>query len=387
MLKKIIKRFAEKFGIEIKRYRSECVSLVPEGHCKGHVLLSYILEPFNAKAGEPVSNFHTNYWESLQIARTFLDLNYAVDVIHWADDRFIPKERYSIFVGARRNFQRIAELLNDDCLKIVHLDTAHWLFNGFAEYMRCLDLQKRRGMTLRSFRFVEPNWAIEYADCATILGNKFTISTYEYARKPIYRVPVPAIAEYPWPENKDFESSRNRFLWFGGIGLVHKGLDLVLEAFSEMPQYHLTVCGPIDKEKDFESIYYRELYQTPNIQSMGWVDVTTSEFIEIANSCIGTIYPSCSEGGGGSVINCMQIGLIPVVSYESSVDVNDFGFILDSCSIADIKQSTEMFASLTVEELKDRARKTWEFARANHTREVFAERYRQTIEDITGGIK
>ena len=34
--------------------------------------------------------------------------------------------------------------------------------------------------------------------------------------------------------------------------MVHKGLDLVLEAFAGMPEYHLTVCGPVAKEKDFE---------------------------------------------------------------------------------------------------------------------------------------
>jgi glycosyltransferase involved in cell wall biosynthesis len=386
-MKKIIKRFAERFGVEIKRYRSECVSLGPGGHCQGHVLLSYILEPFNTKAGEPVSSCHTNYWESLQIARTFLDLGYAVDVIHWSDDRFTPQKEYSIFVGARTNFQRIAELLNDNCLKIVHLDTAHWLFNGFGEYMRCLDLQKRRGVTLRSFRSVKPNWAIEYADCATILGNDFTISTYKYAQKPLYRLPVPAITVYPWPENKDFETCRNRFLWFGGNGLVHKGLDLALEVFSKMPEYHLTVCGPIHKEKDFESTYYKELYKTPNIHTIGWVDVTSNKFMEIASNCIGMIYPSCSEGQSGCVITCLHAGLIPIISHESGVDIDDFGIILRGCSLDEITTSIQRVSGLSAMELKEMGRAAWEFARANYTREVFSEKYRQTIEDIIRGGK
>jgi hypothetical protein len=50
--------------------------------------------------------------------------------------------------------------------------------------------------------------------------------------------------------------------------MVHKGLDLVLEAFADMPEYHLTVCGPIQKEQDFERAYYRELYQVPNIRRL-----------------------------------------------------------------------------------------------------------------------
>ena len=75
---------------------------------------------------------------------------------------------------------------------------------------------------------------------------------------------------YPWPEAKDFEACRTRFLWLGSRGMVFKGLDLVLDAFVQMPEYHLTVCGPVAKEKDFEQVYYQELYHTSNIHTYGW---------------------------------------------------------------------------------------------------------------------
>ena len=41
-----------------------------------------------------------------------------------------------------------------------------------------------------------------------------------------------------------------------------------------------------------------------------------------------------------------------------------------------------MVAHHPLEELKERARKAWEFARAHHTREKFAERYREVIEEV-----
>ena len=125
--------------------------------------------------------------------------------------------------------------------------------------------------------------AIEHADCAAVLGNEFTISTYTYANKPIYRVPISAPFLYPWPEGKDFEACRRHFLWFGSHGFVHKGLDLVLDAFAEMPDYHLTVCGPIREEieKDFEKAFYKELYQTSNIRTLGWVDIGRPEFTKL----------------------------------------------------------------------------------------------------------
>jgi len=386
-VKGIIKKFGRKVGLDIRKYspnfyENEVVSLKPENEFKGSVLLSYIINPFLLKDGETVSNSHTHEWESLQIAKAFSLLGYAVDVIDYRNKTFIPKKDYSIFVAARTNFQRIAENLKKDCLKIVHLDTAHWLFNNSSAYQRCLELQKRRCITLENFKWVEPNWAIEHADYATILGNQFTIETYRYVHKKIYRIPISACVTYPWTEDKNYEVCRYHFLWLGSDGLVHKGLDLVLEAFAEMPDYHLYVCGPINQERDFKKAYYKELYQTPNIHTIGWVDVDSSLFVEVAKKCIGIVYPSCSEGGGGSVIQCIHAGLIPIVSYESSVDVEDFGMILDNCSIGEIQLSVKRVSEFPVQKLKAMSQKAWEFARVHHTRENFAKEYRAVIENI-----
>lgn len=383
-MKKLIKEALSKLGIEIvynnKRHQQKVISLRHENTYKGNVLLAYIIEPFLLKPGEPVSTAHTCGGESLQIAKIFLDLGYSVDVIDKLNSKFVPKKKYSFYIGSRTYFQRFAQLLNEDCVKIVHLDTAHWLFNNFASYKRSLDLQQRRMVTVRSQRILAANLAIEYADYATILGNQFTISTYRYAQKPIYRIPISTCAIYPWPVSKNYETCRRNFLWFGSHGLVHKGLDLVLDAFANMPEYHLYICGPIQKEKDFESTYYKELYETSNIHTKGWVDVSGHEFVEITNNCIGLIYPSCSEGGGGSVINCLHAGLIPIVSYESSVDVgNDFGVILKDCSVDEIRSSVRTISAFSAQKLEAMSRKAWEFARANHTRERFAEEYKKVI--------
>jgi glycosyltransferase involved in cell wall biosynthesis len=257
------------------------------------------------------------------------------------------------------------------------------LFHNTAEHQRLLALQRRRGVTLPTRRYLKPNLAIEHADYATILGNEFTVGTYRYANKPIYRLPISSPAQYPWAENKDFENSRKRFLWLGSHGYVHKGLDLVLEAFADMPDCHLTICGPMDKEKHFENAYRQLLYNTPNIHTAGWLDIAGARFAEIARSCAALVYPSCSEGGGGSAISCMHAGLIPIVSREASVDINDsFGLVLKESSIEEIKISVKKISSLSAEELKRMARAAWDFARGHHTRERFAEEYRNVISDI-----
>lgn len=367
---------------EIERPDQQVVTLKPEGPSRGNVLFSYINAPFLLKPDEPMPTSHTHYWESWRMATTFLDLGYSVDVINYTNQTFLPDKEYTVVVDVRRNLERLAPLLNPDCVKILHIDTAHWLFHMTAQYQRLSALKQRRGMTLSPVKIVNPNRAIEQAGYATMLGNEFTMSTYRYANKPMFRVPISTPVVYPWPEDKDFEICRKHFLWFGSGGLVHKGLDLVLEAFAEMPEYHLTVCGPVQEEQDFERAFYKELYQTPNIHTVGWVDISSPDFIEMTKTCLGVVYPSCSEGGGGGIISCMHAGVIPIVSYESSVDVDDFGLVLKSCSIEEIRDAVLKISSLPAQQLQRMARKAWEYARANHTRERFAEEYRKAIDKI-----
>jgi glycosyltransferase involved in cell wall biosynthesis len=363
------------------------ISLKPKQRALGLVLLSYINSPFFLKPGQPVPSSHTNYWESLQMGRTFLELGYCVDVINMHNDRFIPHKHYSFLVSTRHNLHRLAPLLNKDCVKILHCDTAAILFHNAAELRRLWELYQRSYVTLQPRRFEMPTRSLEYADYVVCLGNEFTLNTYRYANKPIYPIPISTSVLYDWPEQKSFEACRKHFLWFGSGGLVHKGLDLVLEAFAAMPEYHLTICGPVQCEEDFEQAFHKELYRTPNIHTIGWIDINSPEFKEITDRCVGLIYPSCSEGQNGGVVTCLHAGLIPIISYESGVDAENFGVILRTCTVEEIKTSIQMIASLPVENLKARARQAWEYARTHHTRERFIEEYRKVAIKIVSGEK
>ncbi len=378
-----LKAFLVNAPKEMAKLERRLVSCKPATPAIGDVLLCYNNHAFFAKNGDPLLTKHTNRWESWQIAKTFVDLGYRVDVISENNDRFVPTKNYSVFIGNRINFHRLSVLLNDDCIKILHLDTAHWLFNNMAEGRRLEFLQRRRGFVLLPQRNISPNLAIEHAAYATILGNEFTSSTYSYANKPLFRVPISTPVVYPWQDNKNFDRVRKRFLWLGSEGFVHKGLDLVLEAFAQMPDCHLTVCGPIHTDKDFQNAYGQELYKTPNIDTIGWVDIGSQKFVDIANDCVGIVFPSCSEGGGGGVITCLHAGLIPIVSREASVDVDESrGLILKDSSVDEIKASVQRLMGLTAQQLVAMSKRTWEFARANHTRETFSASYSRVISEI-----
>ncbi len=366
------------------------IRLEPIGKSRGNVLFSYYIEPFLGSYGSLLDSsdpcyYHPGYWQCTRMVQVFREFGYAIDVIWWMNDRFIPKKRYACFVDVRHNMERLAPLLNRDCIKIFHIDSAHLLFHNAAEARRLLDLRNRRRITLRERRYERLNFGIEYADCATIFGNQFTLGTFRYANKPLFPVPVSSNTLYPWTEEKNVEACRKQFLWFGSGGMVHKGLDLVLEAFRDMPDYQLTVCGPVQQEKDFETEYYKELYETSNIHTVGWVDVQSPSFIEILKKSVGMIYPSCSEGQCTGVVTCMHAGLIPIISSQTGVDVDDFGVVLRTCSIEEIKNAVQRVAEMPADKLEVTSRKAWEYARTNHTREKFVSEYRNAIECILAG--
>jgi glycosyltransferase involved in cell wall biosynthesis len=381
-----LKTLIHALGLDFRRYAPQfnprCATLNPVGEQKGRVLLSYILEPFLAKAGQPISTVHNNRLESVLIARTFLDLGYAVDVIDFRNDEFSPTNDYTFFVSARTHLATIAPRLNKDCIKIAHLDTAHFLFNNAAAYARALALQQRRGFTSASIRVVEHNLAIEHCDYAAVLGGEFCMGTYRYAGKPMFRLPVPTVRTYPFDPAKNYDTCRKHFMWLGSSGFVHKGLDLTLEAFAQTPNLHLSVCGRLDWERDFSRLYRSELYETPNIHPVGWVDVGGEQFLNITNQCVAVVFPSCAESESCSVLNCMQAGLIPVVTREAGIDVQDFGVLLKDATVGEIREAVERLASMPAARLKEMSCKAWRYAREFHSSEKYTQAYREMITQI-----
>ena len=124
------------------------------------------------------------------------------------------------------------------------------------------------------------------------------------------------------------------------------------------------------------------MFHTENIETIGWIDVTSDDFTNLTRRSVATIYPSCSEGGGGSVLTCMHAGLIPVVTHEASVDVEDFGLLLEPATIDKIRETVHHLSDAPSTELEKRSRAAWRYARENHTREIFRQYYRRFVRNI-----
>jgi hypothetical protein len=149
-------------------------------------------------------------------------------------------------------------------------------------------------------------------------------------------------------------------LFFASSGQVGKGLDLLLEIFPRHPDLNLNICSSFKYEKDFCKCFHNELFKTDNIHPIGRILVNSYEYENLMRKCVFCILPSCSEGQAGSVVQCMASGLIPVVTKETGIDTENFGFTFRNDSIEEIEHTILSLSQLPPEKLKELSLRTYE---------------------------
>jgi glycosyltransferase involved in cell wall biosynthesis len=380
MMKKFIKKLVvrnrvESLPIELKGTRPS----------KGNVLLSYGTTIYKRmQEGKGFIDWHSTSWQNYQISKAFLERGYDVDVIDYHNPNFVSKRDYAVFIDVMTNMERLSKKINPDCIKVYFPAFSHWIFNNAAEYDRLAKIRDRRSVALTPRVLLQPNDSLEMSDLVLQRGNSYTRESFAFADKPEMLISSSSTVTMDWPSQKNFGDARKSFIWLGSRGAAHKGLDLVLEAFKGLAEYKLIICGNVTKEKDFCEAYFEELFNTDNIEIKGWVNTSSIEFHEIANTCVALVFPSCAELSSGSVIACMHAGLIPIISASVGVDTGDFGYVLKESSIEEIKSMVCAVAESSDRALRERSHVTWEFARKKYTKESYLSTLERAIDSILG---
>jgi glycosyltransferase involved in cell wall biosynthesis len=344
-------------------------------------LLSYIVHPFVLPPDHPDRLRFSNIGLAICIAETLQDMGFDVDVIDNADVTYRSDETYDlVLVHGGVNFESLLRNLLGDA-KLVYFSTgSHWAFHNEAEVRRFADLRARRGIDLPLDRYIRHSEARAnvLADQIVCLGNESARETY--ARYPS----VIALNNAASPDkfygmlSKDFDAGRRRFLYFGSVGNVHKGLDLLLEAFTGLDA-DLYICGTMEPE--FRTAFAREL-ALPTVHDMCWVELRSATFYELMSACNCAILPSASEGQPGGIVECMHRGLIPIVSRETHVDVRDHGIVLPDCSVGSIRAVVTEVMARPASWHEAASAGTYQEAITDFTPEVFHSRFRDAMEAV-----
>lgn len=354
-------------------------------------LITYVAFPFYSNPSTFVAG-HTNGYQSIEIAKAFNRLGYKVDIVDYMDSKFIPARKYDAFFGMHYNFGRFMPYFQKSTTTIYYATGTYWAFEIAAEQERIQGLKMRRGVEISlPIRLKENNW-VEIADAVVVMGNRFNLHTYLPHRSQgnIYMIDNTAIPTLSVGDlsKKNFSSAKYNFLWFGSSGLLHKGLDLVLEAFSKIEDAHLWVCGDLESknEQEFLKVYRKELFHTPNIHPVGFVDVYSDQFTQLINKCGSVILVSCSEGQAGGILNCLKSGLIPLLSQECNTDTDGFGFTLENNSIDEIIKAINKIKNMSTEKCFEMASKAIRVAESRYTMTQFSSNIETVLKKILSQV-
>lgn len=358
------------------------------GKLQRHALVTYVAWPFYADEAALKRASHSNGPQALEIAKALNRLGYVVDFVDWQDRTFIPKQHYDVFLGMHDNFGRFLPYLDQHTIKIYYASGSHWRFENAAEDARVRALKDRRGieMVLRR-RLKENNWP-DIADAVIVIGNTFVASTYQEHNSRVFPldnsgVPISSANL----STRDFAQGQRNILAFPSTGLLHKGIDLVLEAFCGLEGFDLWVCGPLHmpEETPFLKAFRRELFHTRNIHPIGWVDVHSEVFQILTDLCGCVVFPSCAEGIATGVLTCMRRGIIPIVSRETGLDTGDFGITLNQSSVACVRDTVIELVQKPLERWTSMAQNAQHVATTRYTLEMFSRNIERILRDILGG--
>ena len=254
--------------------------------------------------------------------KCFIDMGYCVDVCYLDDYKTTQyilnsctnDRGYNVIVGQGNLYKKACKLeCNRNALKILFV-TENFPLVVEKKYAERAEYLKQRHPKLdincspaRRGYFDEEIFTI--SDYAVIMSSLFNIEPMRaYVRK-TYQINSNIIfnKQFSFEKNARLEAIKNSkkdFLWFGSFGLVHKGVDILLDTFKDMKDLSIDFYGLASNEI---SIFNK--LKSSNTKDCGRINVQTQHFIDnvVYKHCF-MIMPSCSEGMNTSVATCMAHG-------------------------------------------------------------------------------
>lgn len=308
---------------------SSLYNLGYSGEAQKRVLFSYLTDSFSSK-----HKYYTNVSnrkECQLILTCLIKLGYEVDVVDCRYKFDYTGIDYDLVIGFGDAF-RNAKLRNGGS-RVLYLTEGPPKFSLKNEIDRLNYFFKRHphnqiAKIERSGSYYKDEDIVN-ADCIITMGELHQENLYQtYKKEHVYDffplgLPVKSL-------KKVFRPSKN-ILWFGSRGFIHKGLDIIIDSIANLPDWTLHVCGAEKRQLE-------KIVKVPkNVAFYGVVDVDGNEFESLVQLCNFSFLLSASEATPTSVLTAMRAGLIPVVSGNIGVKLDE-AIVLDSYLLEDVQQ-------------------------------------------------
>ncbi|MDE9544018.1 glycosyltransferase [Xenorhabdus bovienii] len=356
---------------------------------KHKVLVSYIIKPFLSQK----SNTHSNLQEARCIIESISEMGYDIDICDYRNRRKLNYKKYHVIFGFGYHLEKAIKE-NTKC-KIIHYATGMpQYFQNIASIKRIKDFKEKNDiLALDSARLsFEQHILQEYlSDGIISIGGKDTHGKFKELNKNIIEIDTTYI-DYGYREeilnSRNIEKNKKNFLWLGGPGAIHKGLDLLIELFSDDSQIEfndaeLHIVGNIENEPAFFDYMKEKIKVRENIFYYGYQNIESESMLSIFKKCVFAILPSCSEGQATSIINCVgNGGLIPIVSKNGGND-KDYTIYIEDLTIESIKKSMISVINLTNNEIKFKQDHAISSVIENNNLNKFKEKFKSAFRELT----
>ena len=349
------------------------------------VLVSYL-----ALSGIDIARVnHAAYLHYNQMIHYFINRGYCVDTCFCQDEKAyerLKKNHYDIIIGFGKAYkafcsnmdipQRILFIMenNPEVVKIRYQER----IESFKQRHPDISI-KRDHVRNEFFDSEQMSLSINILQ----MSSSFNASSLNKFGKRVWRIDANAIFNEGYVFNEDevrqwIPSSKKHFLWFGSDGFIHKGCDLVLDTFRQLPNYQIDFYG-ISKSE----VPLFEKLQPENAQYCGRINVQSDEFIEkvVSKHCF-LVFPSCSEGMSTAVCTCMAHGIIPIVTKETGFEPHPSIIELQGWSVDELKETIERAASMDDKEILAMRKAAYEYARKQFSLAHFTEEFATTMDEM-----
>jgi Glycosyltransferase len=347
------------------------------------VLISYITDPLINKGNKIRS---TRGIECALIIKEFINNGYCVDVIDSRDIKnilMLRSKKYQILFGFGDVFYQLSK--NNICKKrILYLTEKHPSYSNKKENERIEYLKKRHGkrvvQTRTNLHYKEDHF--NFVDAIVFIGNENEEKLIPICKPKFSIRPTGLYNSAYIPQKRNLSISKKNFLWFGSLGAVHKGLDLLIDVFNDQEECTLYIggLGVIDKK------ILPKVKNKNKIIDLGYVNVHSESFLELVYKCSFIIFPSCSEGISTSVITCMNHGLIPIITKETGIILKDIGIELKDFKIETIAKIVREVSKRENEWFLEQHSLVYKNAHKNYSKENFHSTFTTICDNIINKI-
>lgn len=329
--------------------------------------------------------YHSLYYTVNQIISVFIDMGFSIDICDCNDKNAITRlegNYYDYIFGFGKVYLELVK--RNRCKSSILFVTENNPSVVEVKYNERISYFKKRHpeISVRSsikrigyFNMEQ----FEVSDYGIVLSSHYNAKTMASYFDKMFTINVNGLYNPNYIYKRcHIEQNRMHFLWFGSQGVIHKGLDILIDAFRTMPDCILNIYGvPQQEMKIVQPLLSSNIFvhKTCNVMSDNFLTEVVGENVFVVSA-------SCSEGMMSGIATCMLHGIIPIVTKETGYESSSCIFEFEDYTVEKIQEAIREVNSLSLKDIYKLSQECFEYAHRQFTLEAFRKRFVEIVTEL-----